>query len=77
MTIRDCLCFDGGYVNHVNNVIEKYNEKGYGYSLDNFTFPIRKKKNVEKEYNPPTPLKSSTIKQYEKKKSKPTCITIK
>ena len=43
----DNLCFDGGYVNHVNNIIEKYDEKGFDITLKNFTFPFRKPQNEE------------------------------
>lgn len=47
MSISDCLLLDGGYTNHIENIIEVSDIKGGDITLDNFCFPIRKKPNID------------------------------
>ncbi|KAI7858189.1 hypothetical protein BDC45DRAFT_420483, partial [Circinella umbellata] len=43
----DCMCFDGLYLNTLDEVIEKYKIKNLNINDDNFIYPIRKQKNID------------------------------
>lgn len=45
--LSDNLCFDGVYNNTLDELINKYNNINFDINQRNFTFPIRKDKNVE------------------------------
>lgn len=46
-TLYDNICFDGLYINTLKETIEKYNNRNLDIKINNFTFPIEKKKDIE------------------------------
>jgi hypothetical protein len=46
-TLYDNICFDGLYINTLNETIEKFSIRNLDMRINNFTFPIEKKKNIK------------------------------
>lgn len=47
INISDCILLDGGYTLHIEDTIEKINERGYDLDIESFAFPFRKELNIE------------------------------